>query len=96
MNGDSFCCTRVSIESGALPLTTSFMWISSCWIPLNLYSHDCSSILCLEGVGSSFPRSSVRVTLLCSPLRAKCGPFPLAWLDSSFASRGGSRCDCSS
>ena len=30
VNGDSVCCTRASIETGARPFTASFMWPSSC------------------------------------------------------------------
>ena len=46
MNGDSVCCTKVSIVSGARPLTTSFTRLSSCWMLLNLCSHDCSPAPC--------------------------------------------------
>ena len=40
MNGDSVCYTRASIEIGARPFTASFMWLISCWMSLNLCSHD--------------------------------------------------------
>ena len=43
VNGDSVCCTRASIETGARPFTTSFMWLSSCWMSPN---HDCSPVSC--------------------------------------------------
>ena len=28
VNGDSVCCTRVSMETRAWPFTTSFMWLT--------------------------------------------------------------------
>ena len=46
VNGDSVCCTRASMEIGARPFTISFMWLISCWMSLNLYSHDLSSVSC--------------------------------------------------
>ena len=46
MNGDSVCCTRASIETGARPFTTSFIWLSYRWMSLNLCSHDRSSVSC--------------------------------------------------
>ena len=46
LNGDSVCCTRTSIETEARPFTASFMWLSSRWMSLNLYSHDRSSVSC--------------------------------------------------
>ena len=30
VNGDSVCCTRASMETGAQPFTVSFMWLISC------------------------------------------------------------------
>ena len=44
VNGDSVCCTRVSMETGARPFTATFMWRISCWMSLNLCSHDLSSL----------------------------------------------------
>ena len=44
VNGDSVCCTRASMETGARPFTATFMWLISCWMSLNLYSHDLSSL----------------------------------------------------
>ena len=32
VNGDSVCCTKASMETGARPFTVSFIWLSSCWI----------------------------------------------------------------
>ena len=29
VNGDSVCCTRASIETGARPFTATFMWLIS-------------------------------------------------------------------
>ena len=53
MNGDSVCCTRASIETGARPFTASFIWLSSCSMPLNLCSHDRSLFLLIkDGYGS--------------------------------------------
>ena len=46
VNGDSVCYTKASIETGARPFTASFMWLSSCWMSLNLCSHDRSSVSC--------------------------------------------------
>ena len=44
MNEDSVCCTRASMETGARPFTATFMWVISCWMSLNLCSHDFSSL----------------------------------------------------
>ena len=44
VNGDSICCTRASMETGVWPFTTTFMWLISCWMSLNLCSHDLSSL----------------------------------------------------
>ena len=44
VNGDSVCCTRASMETGARPFATTFMWMISCWMSLNLCSHDLSSL----------------------------------------------------
>ena len=44
VNGDSVCYTRASIETRAQPFTASFMWMSSCWMSLNLCSHDYSPV----------------------------------------------------
>ena len=44
VNGDSVCCTRASMETGAQPFTATFMWLISCWMSLNLCSHDLSSL----------------------------------------------------
>ena len=44
MNGDSVCCIRASMETGARPFTASFMWLISSWMSLNLCSHDLSSL----------------------------------------------------
>ena len=30
VNGDSVCCIRASMETGARPFTASFMWLISC------------------------------------------------------------------
>ena len=30
VNGDSVCCTRASMETGARPFTATFMWLISC------------------------------------------------------------------
>ena len=46
VNGDSVCCTKASMETGARPFTASFMWLISCWMSLNLCSHDRSSVSC--------------------------------------------------
>ena len=32
VNKDSVCCTKASMETGARPFTTSFIWMSSCWM----------------------------------------------------------------
>ena len=29
VNGDSVCCTKASMETGARPFTSSFMWLIS-------------------------------------------------------------------
>ena len=44
VNGDSVCCTRASMETGARPFTATFMWLISYWMFLNLCSHDLSSL----------------------------------------------------
>ena len=44
VNGDSVCCTRASMETGVRPFTATFMWLISCWMSLNLCSHDLSSL----------------------------------------------------
>ena len=44
VNGDSVCCTRASMETGARPFNATFMWLISCWMSLNLCSHDLSSL----------------------------------------------------
>ena len=46
VNGDSVCCIRASMETGARPFTASFMWLISYRMSLNLCSHDLSSISC--------------------------------------------------
>ena len=46
VKGDSVCCTRASIETVARPFTASFMWLSSCWMSLNLCSHEYSPVSC--------------------------------------------------
>ena len=46
VNGDSICCTKASMETGARPFTASFTWLISCWMSLNLCSHDLSSVSC--------------------------------------------------
>ena len=56
VNGDSVCCTRASMETRARPFTASFMWLISCWMSLNLYSHDLSSL-------RSSPGGLVRILL---------------------------------
>ena len=43
VNGDSVCYTRASMETGARPFAATFMWLISCWLSLNLCSHDLSS-----------------------------------------------------
>ena len=30
VNGDSVCCTRASMETGARPFTATLMWLISC------------------------------------------------------------------
>ena len=42
VNGDSVCCIRASMETGARPFTASFMWLTSYWMSLHLCSHDLS------------------------------------------------------
>ena len=49
VNGDSVCCTRASMETGARPFTAIFMWLISCWMSLNLCSHDLSSLRSFPG-----------------------------------------------
>ena len=44
VNGDLVCCTRASMETGARPFTSSFMCLISCWMSLNLCSHNLSSL----------------------------------------------------
>ena len=44
VNRDLVCCTRASMEIGARPFTTAIMWVISCWMSLNLCSHDLSSL----------------------------------------------------
>ena len=44
VNGDLVCCTRASMETGARPFTATFMWLISCWMSQNLYSHDLFSL----------------------------------------------------
>ena len=46
VNGDSVCCIRASMETGARPFTASFMWLISYRMSLNLCSHDLSSVSC--------------------------------------------------
>ena len=41
---DSVCCTRASMETRVRPFTATFMWLISCWMSLNLCSHDLSSL----------------------------------------------------
>ena len=54
VNEDSVCCTKASIETGAQPFTTSFMWLSTCWMSQNLCSHDRSPISCWMGPSLPF------------------------------------------
>ena len=56
VNGDSVCCTRASMETGAQPFTVTFLWLISCWMSLNLCSHDLSSL-------RSFPGGLVKIML---------------------------------
>ena len=44
VNRDSVCCTKASMETGARPFTTTFMWLIYYWMSLNLCSHDLSSL----------------------------------------------------
>ena len=44
VNGQSVCCTRASMETGARPFTATFMWLIFGWMSLNLFSHDLSSL----------------------------------------------------
>ena len=44
VNGDSVFCTRASMETRAQPFTATFMWLISCWMSLNLCSHNLSSL----------------------------------------------------
>ena len=46
VNGDSVCCTKASMETGARPFTASLMWLISSWMSLNLCSHDRSFVFC--------------------------------------------------
>ena len=56
VNGDSVCYTRASMETGARPFTATFMWLISCWMSLNLCSHDLSLL-------RSSPGGLVRIML---------------------------------
>ena len=49
VNGDSVCYTRASMETGARPFTTTFMWLISYWTSLNLCSHDPSLLRSSSG-----------------------------------------------
>ena len=49
VNGYLVCCTRASMETGARPFTATFMWLISCRMSLNLYSHDLSSLQSSSG-----------------------------------------------
>ena len=49
VNGDSVCCTRASMETRVRPFTATFMWLISCWMFLNLYSHDLSLLRSSSG-----------------------------------------------
>ena len=42
VNEDSVCCPKASMETRVQPFTTTFMWLISCWMSLNLCSHDLS------------------------------------------------------
>ena len=44
VNGDSVYYTRASMETRVRPFTAPFMWLISCWMSLNLCSHDLSSL----------------------------------------------------
>ena len=92
VNGDSVCCTRATIETGARPFTASFMWLSSYWMPLNLCSHDRSPISYWMSPSLLLSLPSLS-SLRFSPgdLQGSCS---LACLVSPFpsASRGGLRC----
>ena len=44
VNRDSVCCTRASMDTGAWPFTATFMRMISCWMSLNLCSHNLSSL----------------------------------------------------
>ena len=49
-NGDSVCCTRASMETRARPFTVSFMWLISCWMSLNLCSHNLLVVILSGGL----------------------------------------------
>ena len=49
VNRDSIYCTRASMETGVRPFTSTFMWLISCWMSLNLCSHDLSSLRSSSG-----------------------------------------------
>ena len=49
VNGDSVCYTRASMETGVRTFTATSMWLISCWISLNLCSHDLSSLQSSSG-----------------------------------------------
>ena len=49
VNGDSVYCTRAPIVTGARPFMASFMWPSSCWMPLKCCSQDCAPFFRLAG-----------------------------------------------
>ena len=51
VNGDLVCYTRASMETSARPFTTSFMWLTSCWMSLNLCSQTSPRCDPLRGVG---------------------------------------------
>ena len=83
---------QVSIETGARPFTASSMWLSSCWMPLNLCSHDRSHISCW--MSPSLLLSLPSLSSLRFSSRGLQGSCSLAWLvsPSPSASRGGLRC----
>ena len=98
VNGDSICCTRASMETGAQTFTASFMWLSSCWMSWNRCSQDCSSFPLRWGVDSSPPSSLSRVPSLRSSPGGTSGSCPLVRLFSPLpsSSREALRCCCSS
>ena len=67
VNGDSVCYTKASIETGALPFTDSFIWLSSCWMSLNLCSYDrffCLLLIKDGSIASVVPTMPLLIVIL--------------------------------